>query len=132
MQKPKSFRPKTKPEGWKSNQVFNGRLHLDRLYDHVWERYSKVFLSFNPNCYSCGSKSSVVDHIQPHKGDEVIFRKLDNHLPLCFKCHNTVTALYDKKYIKGHSVEPKLRWLAQQRINYQCTTRVKVLPEYGG
>lgn len=130
MKKQKSFRP-IQSTGWKSKSVYNGRSALDKLYDGNWEKYRLKFLRHNPTCYSCGSKALVVDHIQPHKGDEKLFKKLDNHLPLCHKCHNTITALFDKNYIKGNTIEPKLKWIAQNRINYQCDVRVKVLSEYG-
>lgn len=129
MKKQSSFRPTHR--GVESQPKFNGRLHIDRMYDGIWEKYRMKFLEVNPNCYACGSKATVVDHIQPHKGDEKLFKKTDNHLPLCFKCHNTVTALYDKRYVKGNPIDPKLKWLAQMRINYNCTSRVKVLPVYG-
>lgn len=101
------------------------------MYDRTWEAYREVFLRTNPVCYACGNKSWVVDHLRPHKGCEKLFKQLDNHIPLCNKCHNTVTALFDKNYIKGNTIEPKLKWLERMRIDYQCSVRVKVLPKYG-
>lgn len=127
MKKPTKF----KPNNSSSNFKFNGRAAIDRMYDREWELYSRLFLQINPTCYACGNKSQVVDHLTPHKGDEVLFKKTDNHIQLCVKCHNTVTSLFDKKYVKNNSIDPKLKWLSKMRIDYEVTCKVKVLPKYG-
>lgn len=127
MQKPKKFTPARNTKAFK----FNPTLDRDRMYDHEWEKYRTRFLSINSTCYACGTKASVVDHLIPHKGDETLFKKLDNHIPLCKRCHDTVTAYFDKNYVKNSSIEPKLKWLQKTRIDYCITSRVKVLPSYG-
>lgn len=109
---------------------FNGRQHIDDMYDVVWEKYSREFLRINPRCYSCGEKSEAVDHVEAHKGSEVLFKKLDNHIPLCHKCHNTVTSKFDKDYKPGSSIVNKLKWIAANRLRNQVDIRVKVLPSY--
>lgn len=129
MKKATQFRPDFKRV--ESGLKFNGRAAIDRMYDHVWEQYRATFLKHNPTCYACGSKSSVVDHLTPHKGDEILFKKTDNHIPLCNKCHNTVTSMFDRKYVRKNPITPKLTWLAKMRIDYQVDVKVKVLPKYG-
>lgn len=105
-----------------------GRKHIDELYGNEWRSYRKSFLSYNERCYSCGSSSEAVDHITPHKGDVEIFWKQDNYIALCNSCHNTVTALFDKRWGRGDSIEDKLRWLSDNRLRNELTFKVKVVP----
>ena len=114
----------------KANTKFDGQAHIKAMYDDRWAKYSKEFLTINQVCYSCGEKSEVTDHLTPAKGDEKLFKKLDNHIPLCAQCHNTITAKFDKKYRPGNSINQKLMWLYRNRLTNSITVRVKVLPKY--
>lgn len=125
MKKIKMFTP-TKAVGSKK---FNIRSHIDAMYDSVWESYSKAFLAINSVCYSCGSVAQAVDHVVAHKGDAVLFKKTDNHIPLCHKCHNTVTTLFDRHQVP--KTENKLKWIYANRVRNNVSVRVKVLPKYG-
>ena len=54
----------------------------------------------NPLCLHCQADgrtvaASVVDHIRPHKGNQVLFWDSENHQPLCEPCHNRKTATED-------------------------------------
>ena len=111
---------------------FNGKKGMDDLYRGTedWKKYRDRFLGVNGRCYACGATATVVDHVTPHLGDVVLFEKLDNHIPLCATCHNTVTAKFDRRYVRGAPVDKKLRWLADSRIARSLTFRVKVLPRY--
>lgn len=124
-----SFRP---PHRKHSAKSFNGRKHIDEMYDKDWERYRARFLKVNRECYACGSLAIVVDHLVPHKGDPVLFTKLDNHIPLCTTCHNFVTTKFDRYHRPGTSIEPKILWLNSRRIAHAEWTprRVFVLPNY--
>lgn len=104
----------------------------EALYDRAWRSYRKRFLAINSKCYACDNYAKVVDHLIPHKGSVKLFKKLDNHLPLCEKCHNTITALFDMKYIEGQDISMKLRWLhdARMRMPLEKMKRVKVLAKY--
>jgi 5-methylcytosine-specific restriction protein A len=65
-----------------------------KLYTKKWSAYRKWYLSQPQNfrCNICGIEvATVVDHIQDHKGDEVLFWSTTNHQPLCVVCHNTKT-----------------------------------------
>ena len=73
-----------------------------------WRRFSRKFLAVNKECYVCGLKSEVTDHLEPSKGRKEIFEKNLNFLSLCIRCHNTVTAKFDAKFVPGDSIEPKI------------------------
>lgn len=71
-----------------------------RGYDASWRRYRKVFLSQHYLCEECKKNgrvtlATVVDHIQPHKGDKRLFWDEGNHQALCESCHNRKTAQED-------------------------------------
>lgn len=121
------YRPK-RLEG----RSFNGRQSIDDLYRKTndWKNYRERYLAENPTCYSCGALSTVVDHVTPHLGDKILFEKLDNHLALCAVCHNKITAMFDRKYVKGTSIDRKLKWIQKNRDVLGVTVRAKVLPHY--
>lgn len=102
------------------------------MYDRDWERYRARFLAINPECYACAKPAVVVDHLKPHQGDQQLFEKLDNHLPLCISCHNTVTTKFDRQYRAGNPITDKIKWLNRNRIpgDGGNPRRVKVLPNY--
>ena len=126
MEKIKSFKPSHLTH--KAIKSFNGRANIDALYDENWEKYRLQFLEHNPRCYSCGVEAKVVDHITPHKGNIKLFWKMDNYIPLCHRCHNTVTSLFDRNHLPGHSINRKLNWLATNRARFLVGTIVKVVP----
>ena len=105
-------------------------IKTDNLYDRFWERYRLVFLRHNADCYSCDEKATVVDHLIPHKGDILLFKKLDNHIPLCKRCHDTITAKFDRIFKPGHPIGPKLSWINKMRSKKKELRPVKVLPSY--
>lgn len=124
MKKNPLFRPKTN-----GGPRFDGNSHIKAMYKHPdWVHYSKKYLEINNKCYCCGKLSQAVDHIIPHKGNVVRFQQLDNHLPLCFKCHNTCTALFDR--YAAPKTEDKMKWIARMREKFQLTFKVFVLPSY--
>lgn len=129
MQKPKLFRPDRGGLGTHT-KVFDGRKNIKDMYDEQWAKYRLKFLAVNSRCYACGTTAKIVDHLLPHKGDIKLFKKLDNHIPLCTSCHNRVTALFDKMHSSGTPITAKLMWLAEQRTKNDLTFRVKVLPKY--
>lgn len=108
---------------------FDGKAHIKAMYKSPeWVSYSKKYLEINNKCYACGKPSQAVDHLLPHKGNAGLFKQLDNHIPLCFKCHNTCTALFDR--YSQPKTEDKMRWLARMREKLQLTFKVFVLPRY--
>lgn len=68
----------------------------ERGYDHRWERARQAFLDEGDHrlCAHCKARglvaaSSLVDHIVPHRGDEVLFWLVENWQPLDTTCHQT-------------------------------------------
>ena len=71
----------------------------------------------------------------PHKGDVVLFEKTGNHIPLCNKDHNTITGKFDYNYKVGDSIEPKTKWMSDERarneiIQSRKFPSIKVLSYY--
>ncbi|RTL05268.1 HNH endonuclease [Candidatus Dependentiae bacterium] len=108
---------------------FNPHKKSDLMYSSKeWVEYRKIFLEINPLCYSCGISATAVDHVVPHKGNVALFEKLDNHIPLCTRCHNTCTALFDRHAIP--KTQEKLVWLQKNRELKDVRIRIKVLSKY--
>lgn len=64
-----------------------------RGYGHRWREARKGYLRKHPLCVMCGREgvvkaATVVDHIQPHKGDMRLFWDKNNWQPLCERHHN--------------------------------------------
>jgi len=72
-----------------------------RGYNKEWFGYRNRFLSIHRFCADPFKKhlipevATVVDHIQPHKGDVILFWNKDNHQALCKSCHDFKTATRD-------------------------------------
>lgn len=126
----KSFKPKTGGVGRKFVNAEEKK--REKLYDHQWEKYRSRFLKENPRCYCCGAKATVVDHLVPHKGDIELFKKLDNHIPLCKLHHDTATGLFDTRYVVGKGVTGKVNWMKWERARFEIEgiVRVRPLPSY--
>lgn len=69
---------------------------FERGYSRRWQMVRKQFLVKHPLCALCEqsgklTSATVVDHIQPHRGDEALFWDERNWQPLCKKCHDRKT-----------------------------------------
>lgn len=67
-----------------------------RGYGRSWQKLRAQFLAEHPYCAACERDgrsvvASVVDHIEPHKGDRDKFWREDNLQPLCARCHSVKT-----------------------------------------
>lgn len=119
---------------------FGRELHLERdrkqaLYrgDTRWRDYSAKFLAINDECYACGDPSKVTDHLRPHKGKEEWFWRESNYIPLCYGCHNYVSAKFDKYFVENNpeeSIKPKIQWLNSRRMPTEEWTpkKIKIVP----
>lgn len=72
-----------------------------RGYGARWEKDRIKFLDENPLCADHRKRgmveaATVVDHIIPHKGDQVLFWDKNNWQPLCKSCHDRKTATEDR------------------------------------
>lgn len=126
MKRPKVFKPLH--QKFLKGREHDGREAIDRLYNYQWEKYRAVFLNVNPVCYACGKSATVVDHLNPHKGDFNLFWKIDNYLPLCKKDHDTITNLFDRRHQPGTPPTKKIQWLAGMRSMMDLSHRVKIVP----
>lgn len=60
-----------------------------RGYDTRWDKARAGFLAKHTVCAICGKEpATVVDHIEPHKGDTRVFWDRSNWQPSCAPCHN--------------------------------------------
>lgn len=99
------------------------------LYTKSWSNYRFRFLHHNPTCYTCGQKSTVLDHCVSHKGNRDLFWKVDNYIPLCKLCHDRITAHFDR-----HSTaltEEKMKWISARREESGIKSKVKITPFKG-
>ena len=67
-----------------------------RGYGAQWQRTRASFLKKNPLCAQCLREqrltpATVVDHIVPHRGDDMLFWDQANWQPLCKSCHDKKT-----------------------------------------
>jgi len=73
----------------------------ERGYNPAWFKYCSVYLALYPFCvdpfkvHSEQVKSSEVDHITAHRGDQQLFWNHDNHQALCKSCHSRKTVEFD-------------------------------------
>ena len=68
-----------------------------RGYTSKWQRERALYLAAHPTCVLCGqhgqvTRATVVDHIQPHRGDDKLFWSRGNWQSLCVACHARKTA----------------------------------------
>lgn len=77
----------------------------ERGYGYRWQQARARFLLEHPLCAICAITSrtaaaTVVDHIIPHRGDQLLFWDEANWQPCCESCHNSKTAREDGGF--GH------------------------------
>lgn len=71
-----------------------------RGYGSKWQTARAAFLKKHPLCCRCAETghvvaATVVDHIEPHRGDKALFWDRSNWQPLCKTCHDRKTATED-------------------------------------
>lgn len=71
-----------------------------RGYTSRWQQARLEHLYREPLCRTCEAAgrvvaATVVDHIQPHKGDQRLFWRRSNWQSLCKPCHDRKTATED-------------------------------------
>ena len=90
--KPSMFKPvwkaktvETRTDEAKSRQA---------MYDRRWRKQRAYYIQLNPLCVMCLTygvtrEATVVDHIEPHKGDERLFWDIGNWQSLCKRHHDS-------------------------------------------
>ena len=85
--------PMLNPDAWRE-----GKTTAERGYGGRWQRARVAYLAKHPLCRMCEAQgkvtaATVVDHIQDHRGDMVLFwDSATNWQPLCQPCHSVKTA----------------------------------------
>ena len=75
-----------------------------RGYNSRWQKARLTFLARHPLCAECERQgkvtaATVVDHVIPHKGDQVLFWDSENNwAALCASCHSRATATFDQGF----------------------------------
>jgi len=74
---------------------------MTRLYGRRWGKARLWFLRRNPMCVMCQAQgvtelATVVDHIEPHRGDRKLFWDAGNWQALCKRCHDSTKQKEEK------------------------------------
>lgn len=90
--------PITQPGSWRTDKMTSGQ----RGYTYAWQKASKAFLRERPLCAFCDREGRVtaatlVDHIEPHRGDMALFWDRSNWQPLCTPCHSSVKQIEEAR-----------------------------------
>lgn len=75
---------------WRSDK----RTSNERGYGSAWQRARRAYLMRHPLCVMCAKEGRttaavVVDHIQPHRGDQQLFWEQSNWQSLCKQHHDS-------------------------------------------
>lgn len=78
-----------------------GLTAAERGYGYKWQKARQEWLKEHPLCAYCEARgrveaASVVDHKEPHRGDQRLFWNRSNWLSLCFHCHNSLKQREEK------------------------------------
>lgn len=73
---------------------------IQAMYGADWRVARAIYLASHPLCIECQTEgrmtpSTVVDHIQPHKGDYALFWDQGNWRAVCKRHSDIGTARYD-------------------------------------
>lgn len=63
----------------------------ERGYDYRWQQARAAYLQAHPLCVMCAPRlvpATVVDHREPHRGDQRLFWDRTNWQSLCKTCHD--------------------------------------------
>ena len=90
--------PKHNPRTVRVKRQDNERMNSrERGYTWRWQKARAYHLKCFPLCAECKrngrlTAAEVVDHIEPHRGDQAKFWDRDNWQSLCKRCHAEKTA----------------------------------------
>jgi 5-methylcytosine-specific restriction protein A len=83
-------RCQTMAGGWRTSEMTAAQ----RGYDYRWQKARADYLSRNPLCVMCKARgvvtlATVVNHIEPHRGDQHLFWSEENWESLCKRHHDS-------------------------------------------
>lgn len=78
----------------------------ERGYNYRWQKARQTFLGRNPLCSICQkagriTPASIVDHIVPHRGDQLLFWDTANWQSLCKPCHDSIKQAEERQMGRG-------------------------------
>ena len=87
----------------------------------LWKRLRLAQLTKSPVCCYCEKqgrivRANVVDHIKPHKGDEILFYSPSNLQSMCKQHHDSTKAKEEARGIvvgsdlSGNPIDPNHHW----------------------
>lgn len=84
------------PDSWRS-----GKNSTQRGYGYRWQQARARFLAKHPLCCMCEEEgkvtaATVVDHINPHKGNDALMWDETNWQPLCDHHHSSTKQRMEK------------------------------------
>jgi 5-methylcytosine-specific restriction protein A len=90
-------------------------------YGSKWREARLAHLSEHPLCVRCDAEgfvtaATVVDHIQPHKGDRNLFWSRSNWQSLCETHHNRKTAMEDGGFGNGAWLDWHPEWMPRSVV----------------
>lgn len=76
----------------------------DRGYDSVWRQLRDRYYQLHPDCEACAAgglatPGQIVDHVTPHRGDDVLRLDVRNLQTLCLSCHRRKTMTEGAGYV---------------------------------
>lgn len=85
-----------------------------RGYTYRWDKASGVYKRLNPLCCGCAAlgrvePTTVVDHIEPHEGNEFLFWNQANWQPSCDWHHNAIKQQLERLWKAGTIDRASLR-----------------------
>lgn len=77
-----------------------------RGYTTAWDKASATFKQRNPYCLGClalgkQTRTDVVDHVEPHRGDQTKFWDTLRWQPTCAWHHNSIKPMLERMYGEG-------------------------------
>jgi 5-methylcytosine-specific restriction protein A len=88
------------PDSWRTDK----QTSTQRGYGYKWQQAREEWLRDHPLCVICQevdkrvTAATVVDHIEPHRGDQKLFWRRSNWRSLCAPHHNSDAQRKDRTY----------------------------------
>jgi len=104
-----------------------------RGYDQRWSAEAAEFKRTHPWCLGCAAigirtKTDVVDHIEPHRGNRAKFLDPNNRQPACNWHHNAIKPILEADWERGTIQVRALRLDSPEAIRL---TKAKRRPNIG-
>ncbi|AKR57134.1 holin [Devosia sp. H5989] len=105
---PKRFRLSSQPTRQAQRKVYDERRGsaTSRGYNHRWRKAARTFLQRHPLCLGCEAaglviEASLVDHVEPHRGDQSKFWDSKHWQPCCQWHHDVVKQRLETMWDRG-------------------------------